>query len=333
MAFRTIFSLLVCLIQTALAFSSINPTKVAVIGTTGQLGREAIQQLSKQGIGTRCLLRHDISSVTPPASLDEAETSAQVAAYLAMLPGVEMVQGDVCNKDSLQSLVQDTNACLALYGALVPKPFFKALFPIWYPESDPKHPKQVNYEGVKNLLQVLTDSSTCNRLVRITGKGETPWSIFSILINAFSGMAKGWNYEAEELIRTSAIDYTIIRPGIMKVSIDEDAPTLGLKDNGGELKVSAVSYSQIADLAIEVASRDNCQRSTVTAMNVPADADDQDFLTLDQIRADTRDFPATLLAEHKKAARVGGLAIIFVTLLMANGVAALVGKLLAFGFK
>jgi NAD(P)-dependent dehydrogenase (short-subunit alcohol dehydrogenase family) len=323
-----IFSLLVCLIQTALALSSINPAKVAVIGTTGRLGREAIQQLSKQGIGTRCLLRHDISSVTPPSSLDEAENSAEVAAYLSTLRGVEMVQGDVCNKDSLRSLVQDTNACLALYGPLVPKPFFKALFPVWFPESEPKHPKQVNYEGVKNLLQVLSDSPTCNRLVRITGKGETPWSIFSILINAFGGLAKGWNYEAEELIRTSAIDYTIIRPGIMKVSVDEVVPKLGFKDNGGDLKVSAVSYSQIADLSIQVTSRDNCQRSTVTAMNVQAD-DGQDFLTLDQIQPDTREFPVTLLAEHKKAARVGGLAIISATFLMTDALAILAGKLLA----
>jgi hypothetical protein len=321
---------LVCLIQTALALPSITPTKVAVIGTTGRLGREVIQQLSKQGISTRCLLRHDISSLAPPASLDEAVSSAQVAAYLTTLPGVEMVQGDVSNKESLQNLVQDTSACLAVYGPLVPKPFFKALFPFWFPESDPKHPKQVNYEGVKNLLAVLAESPTCNRLVRITGKGETPWSIFSILINALGGIAKGWNYEAEVLIRSSAINYTIIRPGVMKDHVDEDA-TLGLKDNGGDLKVSAVSYSQIAHLAIQTATRDYCKRSTITAMNVEA-TDDQGSLTLDQVQSDTRVFPETLLAEHKKAARAGGLAIIFATLFLANAVVTLMGKLL-FGFK
>jgi uncharacterized protein YbjT (DUF2867 family) len=318
---------IVYLIQTALALSSVT-TKIAVIGTTGKLGREAIQQLSKQGIATRCLLRHDISSVTPPAALDEAESSAQVAAYLKTLPGVEMVPGDVSDKLSLQNLVEGTTACLALYGAVKPKPFFKALFPFWFPESDPKHPKQVNYEGVRNLLIVLADSTTCKHLVRITGKGETPWSIFTILINAFGGIAKGWNYEAEQLIRKSAIDYTIIRPGVMKDAVDEGSARLRFKDNGGELKVSAVSYAQIANLAIQVVSRDNCKRSTLTAMNVMDD--DQGAQSLDQVQPDTRGFPEALLAEHKKAARVGGIGIIGITLLLANVVATLVGKW--FGF-
>ena len=323
-----VYLLPVYLLHTSLALSSVS-TKVAIIGTTGKLGREAIQQLSKQGIGTRCLLRHDVSSVTPPTSLEEAESSAQVAAFLKTLPGVEMVQGDVLNKESLQDLVKDTTACLALYGPVVPKPFFKALVPLWFPESDAKHPKQVNYEGIKSLLAVLADSPTCKHLVRITGKGENPWSIFSILINAFGGIAKGWNYEAEQLIRNSPIAYTILRPGVMKHSVGDDATTLGIKDNGGDLKVSAVSYAQIADLAIQVVTRDNCKRSTLTAMNVEAN-DGQGSQTLDQVQPDTRDFPDSLLAEHKTAARVGGLSIIFIALIIVKAIATLLGSLLGF---
>lgn len=156
------------------AFSSQSSEKVALIGTTGKLGRETIVQLSSAGVGVKCLLRHDVSEIVPPASLDKATNSAEVAAYLQSLPGIEMVQGDVTNQESLQELFQDTSACLAVYGPVVPKPFIKSLFPFWLKESEPTHAKQVNFEGVKNILKAMKASSTCRKLVRITGKGEDP---------------------------------------------------------------------------------------------------------------------------------------------------------------
>lgn len=157
------------------------------------------------------------------------------------------------------------------------------------------------------------------------------WSLFSILINAFGGMAKGWNYEAEQVIRLNRnIDYTIIRPGVMKdvVENEDSSLVLGLLDNGGDLKVSAVSYGRIADLVIQAFQRDSCKRCTVTAMNVNK-ADPLSVVTsIDQLHPDTREFPETLIAEHKKAARVGGLIILAITSLAAkfvfSGVAGLV---------
>ena len=150
--------------------------KVAVIGTTGRLGRETVVRLSKKGIATRCLLRHDCSQVTaPPASLEQAQSKAQVAAFLNTLPGVELVAGDVTDADSLKRLLDaDTTACLAVYGPVMPKPWFRSLFPLFFPESAPTHPKRVNYEGVKNILSAMEASAKCRRLVRITGKGEQP---------------------------------------------------------------------------------------------------------------------------------------------------------------
>eukprot|EP00962_Isochrysis_galbana_P049317 scaffold20827_cov129-Isochrysis_galbana.AAC.1 len=43
------------------------------------------------------------------------------------------------------------------------------------------------------------------------GKGEDPWSVFSILINGLGSMAKAWNYEGEQLLRACEdVDYTIV---------------------------------------------------------------------------------------------------------------------------
>jgi NAD(P)H-binding len=329
------------------------PKKVAVIGTTGRLGRQAIVQLSQQGVATRCLLRQDpksLSTTTIPSSLNEATTSAQVAAYLQSLPGVELVQGDVTNQASLATLLQGTTACLALHGAGPPKPFIKSLlFPqIFYPETDRSHPRQVNYEGIQCLLNVMNNKAcTCQHLVRITGKGETPWSIFSILINALGGVAKGWNYEGEQLIRTtcttkSGLHYTIIRPGVMKDTAAVESSSsknanngeatliLGVADNGGDLPVTAVSYTDIANLAIAVtdSNRPNCQRSTLTAMMVDSTNQVNNLYSLDAVQPDSRTFPASLIQEHKKAARVGGLVLLTILSTLAVTVLSILRQVL-----
>jgi hypothetical protein len=301
--------------------------KVAVIGSTGRLGYATVQQLSQNGIATRCLIRP-----TSTATNGDSTKSARIA-QLQALPGVELVPGDITDPSSLVRLIDGTVACYALHGPTVPKPFLKAFFPWWYKETDVNHPKQINYIGIQTLLSVMThNSTTCKHLIRITGKGETPWSIFSILINTLGGIAKGWNYEGEQFIRNQTeIRYTIVRPGVMQPieTLPLDGNVLGLRDNGNDMKVSVVSYTQIAQLLRQVLLYENCFRTTLTAMNVPVVASPHSishhaggdpttttttttmsYQTIAQVQPDTRAFPPSLIAEHKKAARVGGISML-----------------------
>ena len=55
----------------------------------------------------------------------------------------------------------------------------------------------------------------------MTGKGEAPWSFFSVLINLLGCHAKTWNYEGERRLRANEdIAYTIVRPGVMGVETE-----------------------------------------------------------------------------------------------------------------
>ena len=135
---------------------------------------------------------------------------------------------------------------MALHGPVRPPPLqslFRRL-----PEADPLHSKSVNYEAVKNLINAARKSDTCKRIVRVTGKGEEPYSFFSVLINMLGNMAKAWNYEGEELLReANDIDYTIVRPGVMTNESIDTSNRYALEDNGqGSLPVTAVTHSQIA---------------------------------------------------------------------------------------
>merc|ERR1712226_1241163 len=107
-------------------------------------------------------------------------------------------------------------------------------------------------------------------------------------------MAKAWNYEGERLLRKAEdIDYTIIRPGQL-VNKDEKSPTasLALADNGGDLKVSSISYSKVAELLVRCLEFPNTARSTLCAMTVPAgDGEESWEPLLSKVASDTRSFP------------------------------------------
>jgi len=300
--------------------------KIAIIGTTGRLGRTVIQELANRNIATKCLLRHPIPPSTIPSIESDASSSA-VAAYLDSLPNVEMIEGDVTNKDSLVKLIQDCTVVMALHGPSAPKPLYKGIFSFLYPESNQNHPKMVNYIGVQNIIDVASSNkSTVKRIVRITGKGESPFSIFSILINMLSGMAKGWNYEGEQLLRKKSnnkIDYTIIRPGILMEAknMKEGKVFYGLRDNGLDMPVTPVSYDQIANLCIESLNYDNCARTTLTAMNTDEESGvaEKYATLLEKVKEDSKAFPKSLINKHKWGARLGSTFLILFLTLMGKG--------------
>jgi uncharacterized protein YbjT (DUF2867 family) len=113
--FATAFIFLATTAVSALMLARpVDSLQIAVIGTTGNIGRSVIQQLSKKGIPTRCLLRHDISNIEKeqigikdmgsPSS--RFASSAEVAASLAALDHVEMVKGDVTDVESIKELIK-----------------------------------------------------------------------------------------------------------------------------------------------------------------------------------------------------------------------------------
>ena len=289
--------------------------KVAVTGATGNVGRRVVQNLVANGAQAKILLRHAVQeeglsssdlSAPPPADAD----SKAVARYLVNLAGVEAVKGDINDQASLDALLAGCSAVIAAHGARRTR----KLSDFWIdPTTDPSHAKNVNYEGVRKLLAAARASQACKRIVRITGKGEEPWSIFSILINGLGGMAKAWNNEGERLLRAAEdVDYTIIRPGVMRGSEEDLAEnSLQLADDGGDLKVTAIPHGSIAKLCVEALDYPNAARTTLTAMQseVPGSGADTWKELLAGVQPDRREFRTDLLASHFTAVRVGCTAL------------------------
>jgi len=281
--------------------SMIIKTKVAVIGSTGRLGRETIDILLSKKIPIKCLIR---SNTAPEFLLKKKECCDDKDL-------IEFVtNADVTNMSSLESLLEGCTTCLALHGA-TRRSKLSDMFSSSVEDTDMSHSKQVNYLSMKKLLDAARKSKTCNHIVRITGKGESPKSVFTILINMLGSMAKGWNYEGEQVLRNNQykdeVDYTIIRPGIMKADYDpsSDNVQLQLGDNGADLKVSAVSYNQIAELCVESMLQPSYAKgTTITSMNAPITDKNPSMDIIQKIRTlkkDTRKFPFSLIEEHKRA--------------------------------
>jgi nucleoside-diphosphate-sugar epimerase len=333
-----IVALWLLLLATA-AVTAVAALTIAITGTTGKLGRRAVQLLSSRGIATRCLLRHPITNATANNLLlpnisalnDDTASSSAVASYLSQLPHVTMVIGDATKLQSCHDLVTGCDAILALHGPARPPPLqslFRRL-----PETHPLHSRSVNYVAVQNIITACKASRTCTRIVRVTGKGEQPTQLFTVLINMLGHMAKAWNYEGEQLLRTSGLEYTIVRPGVMRSASntnnnddDDDIMilpkdgVLALADNGGDLPISSVSHTQIASLCIDCLNYPNTAQSTITVMNVPPGTGEVSYgPLLANARKDTRYFPPTLLEQHKKAARIGAVALCaFLTILLTG---------------
>lgn len=280
-------------------------SKIAVVGATGKVGRQAVQQLSDRGFKTRVLTRHAVDAAAEPGS------PSAVLATLTALPGVEAVAGDVTSLASCDALLEGCSAVLALHGARRTR----KLSDLWSnPEDEPGHSKQVNYAGVANLIRAARASGTCTRIVRLTGKGETPWSIFSILINGLGSMAKAWNYEGEQLLLAcDDLEYTIVRPGVMRGDEAElPSHSLALADDGADLKVTAIPHATIARLCVDSLSYGNAGRCTLCAMQseAPGEGADAWGTLLETVQPDRRAFRDDLLQAHKTATRVGGAALV-----------------------
>jgi nucleoside-diphosphate-sugar epimerase len=287
--------------------------RVAVLGGTGRLGKATVQELLKNDIPVQCLVR---PSATVPADWPSDKVT--------VVRG-ELMDGSGQPSSAVVQLLTGCTHCLALYGA-TRKTKISDFFDATVEDADPTHAKQINYESIKALLQACKETG-CTHILRITGKGEDPTSFFSVLINGFGSFAKGWNYEGEQVLREqNDVDYTIIRPGIMKEDYppppkDDGKPVepeyLALADNGGDLPVSAVSYQQIAQLLVECVLNQQSKRVTLCAMNVKGAPSLPTFAEKVQaLQPDSRSFPKSLIEEHKKAvykAAIGvgaGLAIV-----------------------
>jgi uncharacterized protein YbjT (DUF2867 family) len=161
--------------------------KALVAGATGETGSRIVSLLVKRGVPVKALVR-DIPAAREKLPID-----------------VELCEGDVTDKASLQRAVADCTVLLSATGAR--------------PGFDPTGPYQVDYEGTKSLVDaakaagiehyVMVSSLCVSRFFH-------PLNLFFLILY--------WKKQAEEYLQASGLTYTIVRPGGLKNEDDDNRP-------------------------------------------------------------------------------------------------------------
>lgn len=314
-------------------------TRIAVLGATGNLGRHTVREFLDQNIPVRCLVRTSSLGKIPEEFKDsplfEVVAGDLLASTSRSANGI-FRDDSVAPSAELLECLEGCQGVVACYGAIRRT---KILDLFQNPEeTDPTHAKQINYRSMIALVAACKAMNKKNNktkimhIVRITGKGEDPKGFFSILLNGLGAYCKAWNYQGEVVLRTmlanpsqdeskDSIGYTIVRPGILKKEEKEIELNLFTKedleladDGGNNLKVTTVGYSQIAGLLVDlvlsagdgrISYTAQNHRVTLAAMNSSNGGGSKTSLRekVAALRNDRREFPKSLVAEHKAAVK------------------------------
>jgi len=179
------------------------PSRVLVIGATGGIGRLAVAAAARRGLHVRVFARN----------LDRARK---------ILPGVDVVQGDLEDLATLAAAVQDVDAIVFAHGS----------------DSDgrPDSFRRIDYGGVANTLRALN--------------GRRPRIVLMTSINVTRrggpyGELLDWKRRSERLVRLSGAPYTVVRPSWFNAGAGSH-----LVIEQGDAGSGAVSREQVAEVLI-----------------------------------------------------------------------------------
>jgi uncharacterized protein YbjT (DUF2867 family) len=185
--------------------------KAFVAGATGETGRRIVQELVLREIPVRALVRN-------------IETAR------AILPAaVELVIGDVLDLGTLPTAIGDSTVILCATGAK--------------PSLDPTGPYQVDYQGTKNLVDVAK-AKDIEQFVFVSSlcvsKFFHPLNLFWLILY--------WKQQAEAYLRTSGLNYTIVRPGGLKNDDNSNPVIMSAADT---LFDGSIPRQKVAQVCVE----------------------------------------------------------------------------------
>jgi uncharacterized protein YbjT (DUF2867 family) len=117
--------------------------------------------------------------------------------------GVEIIEGDITKEQTLPAAVAGTSHIVLTAGVRSGYPAIEAVI------------KSTEYNGVLNVLAAARSTHFAGRLLYMTSSGVTIPSMSATLLNLYKGNTLKWRRRAEEDIRASGLDYTIIRAGVL----------------------------------------------------------------------------------------------------------------------
>lgn len=174
---------------------------VLVVGATGSIGRQVVAAVGRHGLPARALVR----------DLERGRS---------LLPGVELVRGDLERPETLAAAVAGVDAVVFTHGG--------------------SSSERVDYGGVRNVLAAFTGDLPRIALMTSIGVTQSGGGYRALL---------EWKRRSERLVRASGAQYTIVRPGWF----DYNAPgerALSLEQGDTEKRQRGIGRDQLAEVLV-----------------------------------------------------------------------------------
>ncbi len=205
---------------------------VLVIGGTRGTGLLAVRALRRRGREVRVLARQpDV-------------------ARAAVGPDVEVVRDDLIDAATLRPALQDVGGVIFTAGVrsgrLVPEARIKA----------------TDYMGVAHAIAAARDAGFTGRFVFMTSIGGVTPSIPAALLNALKGNVLIWRRRADEELRRSGLDYTIVRAGFF---LNAAGGRRAVDVSQGSLPLSLryrIARADVAEACVEALEQRRASRAT-----------------------------------------------------------------------
>lgn len=130
-----------------------------------------------------------------------ARNPVRAAARLG--PPIAVIHGDITRKESLSPAIRGAAHIIFTAGCRSGRPAGEARV------------KATEYQGVVDTLAGARDAGFAGRFLYMTSSGVMAPSLFATLLNRYKGNTLRWRRRAEDEIRASGIEYSIIRAGVL----------------------------------------------------------------------------------------------------------------------
>jgi uncharacterized protein YbjT (DUF2867 family) len=202
-----------------------------VIGATQGTGNQIANLLLRNGYQVRALARNEAKA---KAKLNSA---------------VEVVLGDVTKPDTLPGAMKDVD-CIIFTAGVTQRPATERLI------------VATEYEGVKNTLAAARDAEFKGRFLYMTSIGVTKSSLAATLLNLVKRNTLKWRKLAEDEIRRSGLQYTIIRAGFL-VNSPEGRRAIQVTQSEYPLALRyRISRADVADVFVQALRHASTRQTT-----------------------------------------------------------------------
>lgn len=206
---------------------------ILIIGGTRATGLHVAQQLRSRGAPVRILARDPR------------------AAFQRLGPGFEIVRGDLTEPKTLATACEGVSDIVFTAGVRSGRFSRRSVT------------RATEYQGVLHTLGAAQSQGFSGRLVYMTSIGVRRASFFAWALNVWKGGTLHWRRLAEDAIRASGVDYTILRAAFLLNRAPHTRDVIVRQVETPLSFTEAIARTDVAEALVEAISHPAASRATL----------------------------------------------------------------------